>query len=399
MSDIPLNEENIPFEEFAPNFSATDIQKIQTYHTTLITFQEDLNTELITILADHKVWGPIIQSLSPEQLLEQNKISQDNQENAIMNGEWIQFIRHNINQGINYADMGVSFKAWYEIISLVRNLIIPRFSTIFENDKEKFNDATLGMNLFLDFTMSVIGEAYIFKKKKIIADKNKIQLKLNKELESFAFIISHDLKTPLRGISNLSTWLVEDYKDVLDKQGLEYVNLIHNRANRLDRLIDGVLQYSRAGKLDAEKQKIDLNELITNTIETYGSNDKIKIKVSEDFPTLEHSPVLYAQLFGNLVNNAIKHNDKEIIEIEINYSKLKKFHKYSVKDNGPGISSAYHDKVFEIFQTLKNKDDDDSTGIGLSIVKKIVDSMDGKLEISNQKQGGCNFSFYIPINS
>ncbi|MDG1871373.1 MAG: PAS domain S-box protein, partial [Flavobacterium sp.] len=203
--------------------------------------------------------------------------------------------------------------------------------------------------------------------------------KNNKELDQFAYVVSHDLKAPLRAINNLAEWIVEDMPEMPDDVR-KNLGLLRGRILRMENLINGVLDYSRIGRTKIEKESIDLNELVGHIVESLIPPDNYKVAIS-DLPIIFNAKILLYQVFSNLISNAVKYNDKELGLISCTYSSLDEFHQFTIADNGPGIEEDYHDKVFGVFQTIEARDKKESTGIGLSIVKKIIDEGGGAIHI------------------
>lgn len=218
----------------------------------------------------------------------------------------------------------------------------------------------------------------------------------NKELKDFAYIVSHDLKAPLRGISSLAEWLAADYSDKLDKDGNEQLKLLLNRVKRMHNLIDGILHYSKIGHVKEDKQQVDLNKLMEEIIDTINPPENVNIDVMNKLPTVLFEPTRIGQVFQNLISNAVKYMDKPEGKITIDYNEDDNFWTFSVADNGPGIEDKYHDKIFQIFQTLNPRDEVESTGIGLTIVKKIIDSYGGKIWLESKPGEGTTFFFTNP---
>ncbi|MDD3136081.1 MAG: ATP-binding protein [Methanoregula sp.] len=218
----------------------------------------------------------------------------------------------------------------------------------------------------------------------------------NAELRDFAYIVSHDLKAPLRAIASLSQWLYADYKDKFDDDGKVQLDLLVNRVNRMQSLIEGILEYSRVGKVSKEKESINANLLVKEVIDSLSPPSHISILIDAPLPRVQYEKTRFRQVFSNLIGNAIKYMDKEEGEVHIGCISDGKFWKFSVADNGPGIEEKYHDLVFQIFQTLHARDDIESTGIGLTIVKKIVETNGGKIWIESEPGKGSTFYFTIP---
>lgn len=220
----------------------------------------------------------------------------------------------------------------------------------------------------------------------------------NKELDNFAYIVSHDLKAPLRGIGSLANWLLTDYKDKLDEEGADIINLLVNRVERMKNFIDGILQYSRVTRVKENYIEINLNKLIKEVVELLSPPENIKIIVNSELPKVKGEVIYIEQIYQNLISNAIKFMDKPEGEININYSSTEDFWEFSVSDNGAGIDEKYFNKIFMIFQTLQPRDKFESTGIGLSIVKKIVETNGGKIWLESKLNKGTTFYFTLPKN-
>jgi two-component system sensor kinase FixL len=219
---------------------------------------------------------------------------------------------------------------------------------------------------------------------------------VNQELRDFAYIVSHDLKAPLRSIGSLSDWLIQDYEAVLDDEGKELLTLLKGRITRMHNLIEDVLNYSRIGRLKAEEEEVDVNKLLTDTIDLLSPPSHIKIDIPEKLPKLVYDRTRLQQVFQNLISNAIKFMDKDQGHIQVLFDDEDDHYAFHVKDNGPGISQAHFDKIFQIFQTLASKDEFESTGIGLSIVKRIVELNGGEVSVTSEEGKGSTFSFTVP---
>ncbi|MCD6560202.1 MAG: GHKL domain-containing protein [Deltaproteobacteria bacterium] len=220
----------------------------------------------------------------------------------------------------------------------------------------------------------------------------------NIELKDFAYVVSHDLKAPLRAVSQLSGWLGEDYGDVIDEDGQKLISLLTGRVKRMHNLIDGILQYSRIGRIKEEKRAVDLNMLVQEVRDLIDIPENIRVIIENDLPTITCEQTRIKQVFENLLDNAIKFMDKPVGEIRIGCSDKGTFWEFTVADNGPGIDEKYYKKIFQIFQTLSTRDQIESTGIGLSLVKKIIENSGGKLWIKSKISEGTTFFFTLPKN-
>jgi len=218
----------------------------------------------------------------------------------------------------------------------------------------------------------------------------------NQELKDFAYIVSHDLKAPLRAISSLVDWISTDYADKFDEEGKEMLSLLLGRAKRMQDLIDGVLQYSRIGRIRGEKVEVNLNELVAEVIDMIAPPENISIKVENELPSILFERTRIEQVFQNLLSNGVKFMDKPKGEIKIGCVEDGSYWKFSVADNGPGIEEKYFEKIFQIFQTLSPRDELESTGVGLSVVKKIVETYGGKIWVESKVGYGSTFFFTLP---
>jgi signal transduction histidine kinase/DNA-binding response OmpR family regulator len=218
----------------------------------------------------------------------------------------------------------------------------------------------------------------------------------NEELDEFTYIASHDLKAPLRGIANLSQWLSEDLQDQLPAENKQQLERIQERIFQMDNLINSLLQYSRAGKENIDLTSVNLSRLLEEIVDLLAPSLELQIELPSDLHSLETKEVLLKQVFFNLIGNAIKYHDKTNGKVEILVKDQENLLEFTVIDNGPGIEPKNHQKIFGIFQTLAKKDDPKGTGIGLAIVKKIVEGQGGSVWVESQLGQGSAFSFTWP---
>lgn len=222
---------------------------------------------------------------------------------------------------------------------------------------------------------------------------------VNQELNDFAYIVSHDLKAPLRGIGSLATWLEEDYKNKIDKEGQESLHLLVQRTQRMHNLIDGILNYSRVGRTSENIEKVETQNLVVKIIDLISPPSHIHISIDNKLPDVYFDEVKLQQVFQNLLSNAIKFSDKPTGEIIVKSKDDGNFIIFSVTDNGPGIDQNYFEKIFQMFQTLNSRDTFESTGIGLAIVKKIVENYGGKIWLNSKVNEGTTFYFSVKKNN
>ncbi len=215
--------------------------------------------------------------------------------------------------------------------------------------------------------------------------------KKNKDLDDFAYVVSHDLKAPLRGIDNITTWIEEDHEEELSAGLKKNLDLIKGRTHRLENMINGLLDYARIGKVKKEPELVDIRTLLTELVDILVPNSAI-VTLGE-MPVILTERLLIEQVFSNLISNAVKYNDKPRTEISITCRTIGKQYEFSVSDNGIGIQSEYFDKIFQIFQTLRERDAFESTGVGLAIVKRIIEEQKETIKVESQPGKGTTFIF------
>ena len=219
-----------------------------------------------------------------------------------------------------------------------------------------------------------------------------------RELDQFAYVASHDLKAPLRGIANLAQWLQDDCGERLDAQARQHLQLLQGRVHRMEALIDGILAYSRAGRVLGRVEPVDTGGLMRDVIEMVAPPEGVTIDVEPDLPVIQAERVPLQQVFLNLVGNAVKHSRpaRPDVRVEVGWRDAGDSVEFLVRDNGPGIAREYHDRIWDIFQTLEARDTVEGTGIGLSVVKKIVDSRGGRAWVESAPPHGATFGFAWP---
>lgn len=217
--------------------------------------------------------------------------------------------------------------------------------------------------------------------------------KSNSELQEYAHIVSHDLKSPLRSIDALVSWLKEDNLDKLDQNSIKNISLIEATLEKMEGLISDVLNYSSISIDSFEKEMVNLNDLVLDLTKILYIPDHISIRFIKKLPSLKGDKIKLQQLFQNIISNAVKFIDKEKGLIKIDYKERRNHIEFSVKDNGVGIAPQYHDKIFKIFHSLSKSKD--SSGIGLSIVKKVVDLHEGKVWLESEIGLGTTFYFTL----
>lgn len=217
----------------------------------------------------------------------------------------------------------------------------------------------------------------------------------NEELTSFAYVASHDLKAPLRAIGSLAQWISSDYADKFDDEGREQMALLLGRVKRMDRLIDGILQYSRVGRVKETRSLVDLDDLVAETVDLLAPPPHVTVTVGP-LPSIVIERTRAQQLFQNLIGNAIQYLDKPQGTIRVDcHAEGDSWH-FRVEDNGPGIDPRHWDRVFQMFQSLAPRDRTESTGIGLTLAKKIVEMHGGRIWVESKVHLGSTFHFTLP---
>ncbi len=220
----------------------------------------------------------------------------------------------------------------------------------------------------------------------------------NRELDQFAYVASHDLKAPLRGIANLTQWIGEDLGDRLTGESAEHMRMLQGRVRRMEALIDGILAYSRAGRVRGQPERVDTGALVREAVELLAPGPDVAVDVEPEMPVVEAERVPLQQVFMNLIGNAVKYTRaaRPDVRVAVGWRAVREGYEFTVTDNGPGIEPEYRERIWGIFQTLQPRDKVESTGIGLSVVRKIVETRGGRAWVESAPEGGAAFHFTWP---
>lgn len=218
----------------------------------------------------------------------------------------------------------------------------------------------------------------------------------NQELKDFAYVVSHDLKAPLRAIGSLANWIKEDYGETLDEDGRDNLDLLVARVLRMQGLIDGILAYSRVVRVREGVVPVDLERELPLVVDSLAPGPKFSVFLQRPLPTVLAEKTRIVQVFQNLLSNAIKYHDKPKAQIRVEFDESDETHTFRVVDNGPGIDERFHERIFQIFQTLKPRDECEGTGIGLTVVRKVVELHGGRIWLESKVGEGTTFFFTLP---
>ncbi|MFZ6177300.1 ATP-binding protein [Nannocystis pusilla] len=221
----------------------------------------------------------------------------------------------------------------------------------------------------------------------------------NKELDQFAYVASHDLKAPLRGIASLSQWIEEALADKIDEESQRHMHLLRRRVLRLETLIDGILHYSRAGRMRVDAVNVDTGQLLAEVVELLSPPPSARITIAPGMPMLTAERVPLQQVFQNLISNALKHARRDDVHIAVSWRDAGQSYEFTFRDDGPGIAPEFHERIWGLFQTLESRDKFEGAGIGLSVVKKIVESRGGSVALESQAGAGATFIVRWPKRS
>lgn len=264
--------------------------------------------------------------------------------------------------------------------------------------RDAFGRATRLTGVAIDVTERREGEDALKRSLASLQRMTRALERNNRELDQFAYVASHDLKAPLRGIANLSQWIEEEIGDALNDQAREYMDLLRGRIHRMEGLIEGILSYSRIGRTTHGVEDVDSGALAREVIELLAPPDGAEVTVAGGMPVVHTERLPLQQVFLNLIGNALKYAGGAEARVTVSASESgnEDFVRFAVADNGPGIAPEYHEKIWGIFQTLQPRDKVEGTGIGLALVRKIVENKGGRAWIESEPGQGATFHVLWP---
>ncbi len=266
-----------------------------------------------------------------------------------------------------------------KMVSLAENISNGDFRKIENISKDEMNQLSISLNSMSQTLEKNINEL----------------TKNNNDLNQFAYVVSHDLKAPLRGISNIISWIEEDHTHELTEKVNYNLGLIKGRTERLENMINGLLEYSKIGKIKNEYEKVVVQNMVNEIVDMIVPKNHI-VKSEIGVKEIYTEKIRLEQVLSNLISNAVKYNNDKNPEIYICAKEFDKYYEFSVIDNGPGIDEKYFEKIFQIFQTLKERDAFESTGVGLAIVKRIIEEYKGTINVTSKPGFGSTFTFTWP---
>ena len=219
----------------------------------------------------------------------------------------------------------------------------------------------------------------------------------NRELEQVAYGASHDLKAPLRGIATVCDWLEEDIADAMTDAARKHLAQLRNRVRRMGAIVDGILAFARVGQARAQPEPVDVGDLLRDIVELIHPPEGAIIQIAPGMPAARVQRQLLEQVFSNLIGNALKYARRADPRIDVGAAEADGYFEFCVTDNGPGIAPQFHERIWSLFQRLESQDEIEGTGLGLALVKKIVENQGGRAWVESRIGHGATFRFTWPV--
>jgi signal transduction histidine kinase len=226
-------------------------------------------------------------------------------------------------------------------------------------------------------------------------ESNQVLLKVNQELEDFSYTVSHDLKAPLRNMQGLAYLLEKSLQRLGDESTFKKFELLKDQISRMEKLLSGILSYAKSGKQQLEKTQVDTGILLQEVINSLVVPAGFTVEVQEDMPILKTEEIYLQQIFSNLIGNALKYHDHPNGNVKVGWQKTGNYTEFNVSDDGPGILPQHQEKIFKIFFSLQQAANEDSSGLGLAIIKRIIEEKGGRVWVESQGRG-ARFCFTWP---
>lgn len=317
---------------------------------------------------------------------------------VMLDGEWDEWVTDLRAQGVAYARMGIGFHDWYALLSACREAV---WRDLIPPGEGHVLRTLQGMERMLGTAMSEIASSYLAEKVRAIregeVERERLTARLdrqvrelersNRELDDFAYVTSHDLKSPLRDVRNLATWIAEDAAGKLPPESARHLELLGDRVQRMERLLDDLLEYSRVGRLLAPPETFAVREVFDEVAALHGEDTGFGLAYEGDDVRLSTPRAPLAKVLRNLVGNAIKHHDRAPGAVTVRVAEEGERVRVTVSDDGPGVPPEFHERVFRMFQTLRPRDAVEGSGAGLAIVKKTVELFGGEVSLRSEGRG------------
>ncbi len=385
-----------------PMFSLLDKEDLKAFHFFMEFYQDEVNEMLRVELMKHPLIGLLMANI-PEQVLEANKKrSEQNRVLAILHDNWQPLLEDLHEQATNMAKMGIPYRTWYNIVGMSLRVLESKFESHFGNDLSKALPVIRGMRIFLDFTMCSFAETHIAYIGNLVEQKEHQQEQHVASHRELIYAASHHLQEPLTKVRSLVNAIQEDGENKIGAEVSAYLNYISDSTDRMNSLVSDLLDYSRIGEMSS-LSKGNMNDILKLVVDGFIASGRIKpenIKVMPLPSMLMVYPEEIKMVFQQLIANSIQyHAEGRPLLITIGCQKDGEFWVFSVNDNGIGIPEKSFDRIFGIFKRLEQVENQEGTGIGLAICKKVLELHNGKIAVASKVGEGTTINFCIPVFS